>query len=61
MSDNNNFSANSNNDSIGNIKERRPSWWGPWKQTIGKLGRGEEDAEIETWAEKAERLARPGS
>ncbi|PMD15907.1 hypothetical protein NA56DRAFT_663420 [Hyaloscypha hepaticicola] len=36
--DNNNSSDNWNNDSTENIKERRPSWGGPWEQTMGKRG-----------------------
>jgi hypothetical protein len=53
-----NNAANSNNDDTDNIRERRPSWGGPWQQATGKRGREEEDAEIETWVEKAERLSR---
>ena len=58
-SDNNNSLTTSNNDVIDNIKGRRPSWGGPWEQETGKRGRGEEDDEVETWAEKAERRSRP--
>ncbi len=60
-SDNNNFSAYSNNDVTDNIKERMPSWGGPWEQETGKRGRGQEDDEVETWAEEGERLSRPES
>ena len=56
---NDNSSTISNNDGTGNIQWRRPSWGGPWEQDTGKRGREEEDDEIETWAEKAERLSRP--